>query len=359
MGKDGGEVESDLTSLVPGTTYYYRVAAENDRGIVRSDIKSFKTTGVKPVVEEKKNQTSSKTDTKTVKTADGTDAKKTTSNGGIFASLFGGSTKKTATTEDETTTATKDSLTGSVGNSVKDVTVSVKAVGTAGAHQTIEYKITYKYNRAEAGKKAELQITLPKTVVYIGDTTANELLVAEAAAGARTYILPIGDIKKGDTRSFSLVGMLTADAKKIPQVDAKLSFTTKSGSRVAASSLVAGVASSTSGGSFPGALIMWLIILNLLVVAAIFAVKAKEWYVDAKLRMAEAQNKANEINAKIDAPVSVKPEVPGAIIGVPPTEPPVQPVAPMMPIPMKPKIADVYTPARFNEIGLPGMEVVA
>lgn len=359
MGKDGGEVESDLTSLVSGTTYYYRVAAENDRGTVRSEIKTFKTTGVKPTEEAKKNQTSAKADTKTTKTADGTDAKKTSSNSGIFGSLFGGSSKKTTDTTEEKTTTTKEDLTGSVGNSVKDVTVTVKAAGTAGAHQTVEYKISYKYNRAEAGKKAELKVTLPKSVVYIGDTTANELLVADATGGARTYILPIGDIKKGDTRSFSLVGMLTADAKKIPQIDAKLSFTTKAGTRVTAGSLVAGAASASSGGSFPGTLIMWLIVLNLLVVAAIFAVKAKEWYADAKIRMAEAQNKANDINAQIDAPIKTQPVVPGAVVGVPPVSTMEQPIVPMMPIPMKPKIADVYAPARFSEVGLPGMEIVA
>jgi phosphodiesterase/alkaline phosphatase D-like protein len=84
--RDGGEVMTELHGLIPGSTYYYRIAAENDRGVVRGTIQNFKTTGVKPVEETKKNQTAGTVDTKTNTTRSANNG----TTGGLFGS-FGGS----------------------------------------------------------------------------------------------------------------------------------------------------------------------------------------------------------------------------------------------------------------------------
>lgn len=355
--RDGGEVKTELHGLTPGTTYYYRIAAENDRGIVRGSIKSFKTTGVKPVVEEKKNQTAGAVDTKTNATRSASSG----SNGGLFGS-FGGSSDTNTTKKDTTDTKVSGSdLSGSVGSTVKDVTVSVKAVGKAGTHQTIEYKLAYAYNRIDAAKKAQFEVVLPSTLIYIGDSTANELLVKEGKDGSRTYVLPIGAIKKGDARSFSIVTMTTADAKGIPSVNAKLIFTTKNNEQ-----MVAGVAAAKSGslfsnsssnkttssGTFPTTMIMWLIILNVAIASVIGAIRAKEWYIATQARLKEAEEKAKAAALSIKADLASKQTAPVMVV-----VPQMQPESPV--IHQFEQELDSVKGEEVEEFGLPGAYTVS
>jgi hypothetical protein len=315
---DGGEETVDVHSLVPGTTYYYRVAAENDRGIVRGAILSFQTTGTKPVGEQKKNQVNTTPDTKSTSAASAGD----TSNTGFFGA-FGNSTANDANTpKKDTSKISSTDLSGSVGSTVKDVMVSVTPIGKSGTHETIEYKVAYAYNRAESAKKAQFEVTLPSTLVYIGDTTANELRVRDAKNGARTYVLSIGTIKQGDTRSFSIIAMTTADAKGIPQVNADLVFTNKYNQQ-----MVAGVAaartgalfggSSSSGstsGAFPTTMIMWLIVVNVAIGSILGMIRAKEWFAETQARLKETEEKAKQAAQQIKSDLESKRPVPAMVV---------------------------------------------
>lgn len=319
--REGGEVTTELHGLLPGSTYYYRIAAENERGIVRGEVKSFKTTGVKPTEEAKKNQTAGKTDT--------TRAGSTGATSGLFGSLGNSSNKDTPAKDTAASAKISGSdLSGSVGSSVKDVAISVKALGKAGAHETIEYKVAYVYNRAESAKKAEFQVTLPSTLVYVGDTTANELRVKNVTGGARMYVLPIGAIAQGDTRTFSIIAMTTADAKGIPAVKADLVFTTKNNEQMVAGVAAAKTGSlfggssngSASSGTFPTTMILWLIVLNVAIASVLGMIRAKEWYRATQARLKEAEEKAKAAALSIKADLEGKHAAPVMVV-VPQTQP--------------------------------------
>jgi hypothetical protein len=148
------------------------------------------------------------------------------------------------------------------------------------------------------------------------------LIVKDAKNGARTYVLPIGSIKKGDTRTFSIIAMTTADAKGIPQVKANLVFTTKNNEQ-----MVAGVAAAntgalfgktssgtTSGGAFPTTLIVWLIIINVIIASIIGMIRAKEWYITMQARLKEEEEKAKAAAMQFKANLSGKPATPVMVV---------------------------------------------
>lgn len=357
IGRDGGEVNVDLKSLVPGTTYYYRVAGENNKGVVFGDTKSFHTKGTKPVNDPKVTTQAQKVSTKKkdVEKAD---------NGGFLSSIFGGTskktddssktTKKTTKSSDSDSTVSGEDMTGSIGNANKDVKVTVKSVMK---DNTVEYKVSYKYNKKDAGSNAELQVTIPKTVAYAGDTTSDELRVQEGK-NANIYVLPIGSIKKGDTRTITIVGILTSDAKNIPKASAKLVFDTKSGSMYADSNMASvGGASSGTPLSFPSGLITWFVVLNLIVIALILGHKAMENFALAKAK-ADEENTQKEETLKEIKETLIADEKREEV--VPHFNPEVlNHVSPNNnPIPVKPKIADEMKSSSISEVGLPGMEVI-
>jgi hypothetical protein len=349
---NGVEVAVTLKALTPGTTYYYRIAAENDRGVAYGAIKNFKTAGEKPATETK---TTQKVSQPTKATASSTPTKKSSESSGF--SLFGKKTVEDKEISSVEKTPTKDALTGSVGSSLKDVSVSVKTLTTGGSKDAVEYRVSYVYNKTDAASKAELRITVPSTVVYIGDTTANELLVAEAGNGSKVYILPIGTIKKGDTRTVSIMTMKTGGATKTPLVDAKLLFTTKTGKLMTANALLASTGASTTGSSglFPSTLILWVVAMNCIVAAGIFAVKAKEWYVRVQEQKQTDDTKSAATEKHIEETLAFHAQTPlPAFVSVASND-----ASQAVPnIPKKPKITDVYTPVHIQDVGLPGMEII-
>ncbi len=350
---NGVEVNVILKALTPGTTYYYRIAAENDRGVTYGAIKSFKTAGEKPVIEVKSTQ---KVTQPAKATASSTPPKTTKESSGF--SFFG---KGSDSKEEQVVTPgkgkAKDDLTGAVGSSVQGVSVSVKTLANRDSKETIEYRISYTYNRTESASKAELRVVVPQSLVYIGDTTANELLVAEATNGSKVYILPIGTIKKGDTRTISIMTMNTGESSRAPKVDAKLLFTTKAGKVMTANALLASTGSSQDGtkGVFPSTLILWVVVLNLIVAALIFAVKAKDWYTRMQEQKRADDTKSAVAEKHIEDTLAFQAQVPlPAFVSVAS-----QGDAMVVPsVPKKPKITDFTPSVRIQDVGLPGMEII-
>ncbi len=351
--RSGGEVSVSLTNLTSGTTYYYRVAAENESGVVFGTTKSFKTKGVKPVVEAKSETQVVKASTKKADSKVATN----TSGSSIIDKLFG----RSSSAKDTVSDSSKTNMTGAVISADKNVLVEIKSSGKPTMGETVKYDITYKYNNKEAGNNAELQIVLPKTVKYAGDTTKDELLLSTSKTGSDTFILPIGNIKKGDSRTISIIGVINGKTTKIPEISVKLVADTKSGKILGTGVLAAAVKSkSTASGTtlgVPTTGIIWFVVLNLIVIALILMVKAKESYALAKARIAETNTKKNEIEKEIKETLiqdEKKEEV------VPHFNPEVlHHTSPNNNvIPVKPKIADEYKSSNVGEIGLPGMEVI-
>ncbi len=340
--RDGGEVTIELHGLVPGTTYYYRIAAENERGIVRGAILSFKTTGTKPVEEVKKDQTNATPGSSKVNSS-------TSANTG---------TNSTSATNNTQSTIPASALTGSVGSTQPGVNIAVSAIGKAGVHETIEYKFTYAYNRSESGKKARFEVIMPATLAYLGDTTAKELRVEELQDGTRRYILSIGTIKRGDARTFSIITMTTADAKGIPAVKANLIFTNNANEQ-----LVAGVAAARGGtspigtsssGTFPTTMILWLVVLNVAVGSILGMVRAKEWYKETKARLKSEEEKAAQAAVKIKNDLAEGHLMPATVV-VPENPPQVErPV-----IRRFEQELDAVRGEGVEEFGLPGAYTVA
>ena len=298
--------ESVLNNLSPGTIYFYRFVGENSVGRVYGAVRVFTTTGTPPPPPEKENaQQVSRASTN----GDGV-ARTTTNSGtklavattqssatfnnsgdatyglpGVSADfrpgdILGAFLKKKNTTP---TPAVADASSGnttsgasqvaSVGASrgvlatlwdtitgKEPIEITVEKVGpkTVEAHTAVEYKISYHYNSSIKATNARIAVTLPSTVVYIGDNTANELLLENGQNGSRTYMLPLGNISEGYARTFSILGMTTGDAKGFPDAGVELIYqniagvqhvlpeTTKAKSSSVASTQTAGVTNSVS-----------------------------------------------------------------------------------------------------------------
>lgn len=405
IGGSGGEVEQQLSGLVPGTIYFFRMVGENDRGIVKSDqYLIFQTHGTtppragsqqssaypdqkKPEVDytyEHKKDTHVSTAAQTTglpwldmliygKTDDTKKSGTNVDNKVVNDQINKGETPANEETPDGTESTSTDitaadnaSAIGLAG--VNGVAVTIKKSGDSGSHATVEYAVGYKYDKTEVAHDAKLILTLPSTIVYIGDTTANELLIQAPRkgdkSGSRTYVLPIGTLKKGDSRSFSIVAMTTAAAKDSPVIPAVLAYKDVRGKGVIVSSedKKSGVSFdslfSAAGkvGVFGGLLSMNSLPFVLMIVGLMIYLFTKANKILKNLKekaMTAGKATMNVTSAGIDRAAQIKADI-EAKLGKKNT-PVVEETAfiPSTPVPVKPTIL-----AREEGFGLPGMEVV-
>ncbi len=306
------EANVSLTGLTPGTIYYYRLVAENSEGRVTGATKVFVTAGMSPQAPEVARDQN--IPSPQASASDGSARKITTNasagqfSGGpgtnFLATLFGGKSASTTTS-----TGTQSAAVGMIGNSNKNIVVAVEKVGprNAPAHTTVEYRVSYSYRLAQSAKNAKLKITIPSTVVYIGDNTNNELLLEEGGAGERTYILPIGNLANGSTRTISILGMTTGDANgTFPDARARIEYVNAGGEVEVVSggvpeknTVTATVANaSSSGGILPSSLVGWIIYILLVVGLIIGVSKLKSFY---NKRKAEIAAREEELKRPVQA----------------------------------------------------------
>lgn len=335
IGTDSRIVEAQLTGLVSGTVYFYRIVGDNGEGRVYGATRVFVTLGTPPPVEAPHAQSVAmpqegtdgvvRTVTNTGSAASGVQ-QNVFSQGlpGDFLGNFLRSRKNTEAPSGETNntqtsgTVVAPEVAGAtapgplarllgVFSSEKGVVVTVEKIGPSRvpAHTPVEYKIMYAYRQNDVAVDARLKITLPGEIVYIGDNTTNELLLEEGDGPQRTYVLPIGRLEKGSTRTISILGMTTGDAKGFPDAYARMEFLGSNGQLqiIAAgtgaidentkaesagqpkkSGNTAGVA--LAGGILPSSLLGWLLYIAF-VAGAIFTVrKAKAYYEQRKEELA-------------------------------------------------------------------------
>lgn len=355
-------VERTLSQLMPDTTYYYRAVAESGDGQYEGELKVFHTLGTKAVAEVANGEQITLT-----KNTTGAVAQKETTTGnnpiaqtsvdgnglpsfwsssqnrpGDFLGAFlqklkaqkdakAASTTSTNTTTPAANTTTKTSGTVAATDQAASVTlasnnpfsafwnsltgkktvgVTVERVGPVepAAHTAVEYRVSYNYDLTAPASNAFLSIALPKEVIYIGDNTNNELLVQDVASVSRTYVLPIGRLAKGQSRTFSVLGMTTGDVQGFPFATAKLEYDKADGTHVAVTEQVAGAgasgdasaansASVSESGSWsilPSSILGW--ILYVLVLLAIFFGyrKTKEYFIKRKALLEAEKQEAAE-----------------------------------------------------------------
>ncbi len=333
-----GSVSDSLNNLTPGTAYFYRIVAENASGRTYGATRVFTTTGVAPAP-----IASEQPITQYVPSAGSGDGvvRTTTTSGksgagsnNTIASPFGpqglptfGSffRKKSTSTTSNTEGTVKNGVdqknqTAGVaaatsplgtfwnnltGKSLIEVTIEKVGPKNVSTHTPIEYLVTYSYGEGAQGKDARLMVTLPKEVIYIGDNTANELLVQEEEGGERTYVLPLGTIQKGNTRAFSLLGMTTGGASGFPDARARLEYENTSGmhiveasagkatSATSAKSTTAAKADSSTFGLLPSSVLGWFL-YTLLIIGAIIGVRKGKIYYEkrkAEIRAAESETR--------------------------------------------------------------------
>ena len=325
-GKDSGDTEKTLSGLTSGSVYFYRMVAQNGLGLVYGTTRVFTTSGLPPPpAETQKSQNVSgasagdgvtRTVTASGNTTTGTGASSLPGYN-VFGAFFGNkgttntarpATTNTGNTNTNSNSNTNTSASAAVNNNVaaladsnpvgsfwdtltgkKVVEVHVEKVGPAKVpeHTPIEYRITYSYRITSHASNAKLKIILPASVIYIGDNTNNELLLEESAGGERTYDLIVGRLESGSTRTISILGITTGDAKGVfPDARARLEYTDSIG----ASNVVASVSgasestasSETSSGSgysiLPSSLLGWLLYV-LTITGLIFGIrKLKAFY---------------------------------------------------------------------------------
>lgn len=331
---DSTTIQENLSSLTPGTTYFFRVVGENDLGIVYGATRMFVTHGVAPIVESETprtqnvpNPTASGDGVERIETTQGeTSEGKTSGTSGSFVDFsnqsalqpivitspfnFGFFSRKTSDGTASTSVPATESANpiksffGSL--SGKDVAVAVEKVGPnkVPAHTPVEYRISYLYQKPIPATSAQLKIVLPEHVVYIGDNTVNELLLEESPGPERTYVLPLGRLEDGASRTVSILGMTTASAQgTFPDARARLEYVDPSGVVV----VVAGedgvlgedAEEMQSSGSFsilPHSLLGWVLYLLVVVGTIIGVRKAKEYYIRRKEEIAKEEelHKAQE-----------------------------------------------------------------
>lgn len=336
-GGDSGTIEVSVSNLLPGTSYFFRVVGENSQGRVYGATRMFVTTGIPPPPPEApKDQTIAAP----VQSTDTTVRKVTVSGdtgvtgGGVsslpgtsgrpgdffnFSALFGG--KKTNTTQTQGTqsateggssatnqTAAVASASGPFGTfwnnltGKKAVEVTLENVGPKDVpiHSPVEYRVTYHYRSNDVATGAKLKFTLPGDVVYIGDTTNNELLLEESAGPERTYILPIGRLESGSTRTVSILGMTTGSAKGFPVARARMEYIDASGNlQVVAANGGVATANNTanaqdSGGFLPSSFFGWMMYVLVIVLSVIGIRKAKAYYAERKKEIEAERSASNE-----------------------------------------------------------------
>jgi hypothetical protein len=322
-GTNSTNVEQRLTNLLPGTPYFYRIVGENDLGIVYGTTRMVVTHGVPPEVvtsEAPREQyvppssssgdgvdrtvtTSGKDDGRTSGAGDsGYNAFRPASSipNPISFGFFSKKPSSGTTTEVSGSTQTSNPFSRFFGSlSGKDVAVVVEKVGPekVPAHTPVEYRISYLYQKSIPATSAQLKIVLPEHVVYIGDNTVNELLLEESPGPERTYVLPLGRLENGASRTVSILGMTTASAQgTFPEARARLEYADPSGVVV----VVAGEegvldedAETTQGDTsfsiLPHSLLGWVLYLLVVVGTIIGVRKVKEYYARRKEEIAKEE----------------------------------------------------------------------
>ncbi len=344
FGQDSGPVSIALSSLTPGTLYYYRLVAESSSGRVYGTTKVFVTLGIAP----QKSEAPRAQQVPTPETGDGVTRNTTNSGiisastqtqgglpganmlssgnlpGDIFGAFFGRKKNANSTTPPspapivstndskinaqsqvaEVASATPLSAFWNTLTGKKDVELVIEKVGPTKipVHTPVEYRIRYSYFLNAPASNAKLKIILPSEVVYIGDSTNNELLLEEGAGPEHTYVLPIGKLEKGSTRTVSILGMTTGDANGFPDARARIEYmgdtsgvhvvVAESGT-INKSNETKSANVSASGNSFlPNSLLGWALYV-LLVAGVIFASrKAKAYYEQRKEEIALEEEEA-------------------------------------------------------------------
>lgn len=326
-GGDSGIVEVSLTNLTPGTSYFFRVVGENGQGRIYGATRMFVTTGIPPSFEEPKNQAVAAP----VRGADAVTRNVTTSGntgvtgGGVsvlpgvsgrpgdffnLGALFGGNkntpAENTATqsTSQPTNAATSQvaaagASSGPFGtfwsnltkNKAAEVTLENVGPKDVPLHSPVEYRVTYHYRSNTIAKNAKLKITIPGDVVYIGDTTNNELLLEEGTGPERTYVLPIGQLENGSTRSVSIIGMTTGAAKGFPAARARMEYTDQvggiqviaaNGGVINAANNTASAGEASGGGLLPSSFLGWVVYILVIALVFVGIRKAVTYYQERK-----------------------------------------------------------------------------
>ncbi|MDO8520768.1 MAG: hypothetical protein Q7S52_01505 [bacterium] len=348
FGGNSGPVEIKLDRLTHGTLYYFRAVAENSAGRSYGAMRVLLTRGspvaAAPVVfEQPKDQyvpdpaassydATSRTTTTNGDTGSGAVLGAQTHASGLpvikgpgdfFTYLFGAKKQgNTATMADADEAASDEAQLASAAASdstgdfwgilsgKKSVEVVIKKIGEkkSGAHTPIEYRIAYAYRKDSSATDGKLKIVLPPEVIYIGDSTNNELLIESGSGSARTYVLPLGKLEKGKTRSVSILGMLTADASGLPDARVRLEYTDASGIHV----VPAGSGTLSDAGEnrenvasvggikdalLPNSLIGWLIYIATVVGAIIGIRKLKEYYAQKKELLAHVDEEGDQLRS--------------------------------------------------------------
>lgn len=336
FGGNSGPTEVRLERLMPGTLYYFRVVAENSAGRSHGGLRVFITRGtpvVAPTFEAPKDQyaptasDSSLDETSRNTTTTGDTGTSGGGNGNLpvlqstlkgpgefFSMLFGGRKQAGGDEPNEETTDEEVQL-ASVGASdaagdfwgmlsgTKAVEVVVEKIGekNGAAHTPIEYRIAYAYRRDSSATDGKLKIVLPPEVIYIGDNTNNELLIEGGKGPSRTYVLPLGKLEKGKTRSVSILGMVTAagvaGASGLPDARVRLEYTDAKGTHVipaeSGALLDEGDNTASVGGIkdalLPSSFFGWLAYVLSVIVAIVGIRKLKEYYATKKELLARTE----------------------------------------------------------------------
>ncbi len=346
-GGNSGPVSVNLTGLMPGTTYFFRMVGENELGDVYGATQVFSTRGSAPVATSEtpraqnvQSPSQSGDDvTRTVTTSGATTASSQGTVGNPWLSVSGPSifdifkkksttpaaTTSAAATPSNTTSGTGNTTSASTGNTntagtqvasagastpvgtfwntlsgKKAVEVNIEKVGPekVPAHTAVEYRVTYTYRLDTPATDARLKIVLPEHVVYIGDNTTNELLLEEGAGPERTYVLPVGRLESGSTRTLSILGMTTGAANgTFPDARARMEYTKGGAVTVVAAGAAtadesAGVDIADSMSLLPSSLFGWTLYLALLVAGILAFRKAKDYYARRKEEIAQEEEAA-------------------------------------------------------------------
>jgi hypothetical protein len=194
---------------------------------------------------------------------------------GFFSRLFGGGTATVAAN--------------------KPLVVTVTSKGDGGSNTPVEYRVAYIYKGATPLEKAVLKVILPKDVVYIGDDTTNEFFLEDNAGDPeRTYILPLGTLHSGDTRTITMLGMTTSDAKNVPEARARVEYLDPLGSGVSvvssggteAAAQTAAVANAGGGvGVIPHTLLGWLFFVFIVALIVVGIRFGRAYYTERKAEL--------------------------------------------------------------------------